>query len=201
MHVQMTTAARTGRTQGRWRWGRVVVAAAGVAVALAACSSTSSSTKPAATTSATPSSTAATLETASSSYGTILVTPSGQVLYALTADTATHDACAGACLAIWPPLTVASRPVAGSGVTRSSLSTLKLSDGKLQVVYAGHPLYIFGGDRSAGQTKGQGLAFPAGSSHPKGHWWLVSASGSYVTKASPSSSSSSSSSGYGNSGY
>jgi hypothetical protein len=33
MHVQMTTAARTGRTQGRWRWGRVVVAAAGVAVA------------------------------------------------------------------------------------------------------------------------------------------------------------------------
>lgn len=201
MHIQITAAGRAVRTprpmpRSWWRRGRVLMVGAGVAVALAACSSTTtSSTKPSAT--STTKASAATLKTASSSYGKILVTPAGQVLYALTADTATHDACTGACLAIWPPVTVAKTPVAGSGVTSSDLSTLKLSTGKLQVVYAGHPLYRFSGDSAAGQTKGQGLAFPAHSAHPSGHWWVVGASGSYVTKATSSSSSSSSSSSYG----
>ena len=39
------------------------------------------------------------------------------------------------------------------------LGTTKRSDGKLQVTYAGHPLYFFAEDTQAGQTKGQALNF------------------------------------------
>lgn len=173
--------------------GRRGAAALSVALAAAALLSACGSSKPAASSSG-----PATLKVASTSYGKILETPSGQVLYALTADTATHDACSGACLAIWPPLTVKKTPVAGSGVSASMLSTLKLSDGSLQVVYDGRPLYTFSGDSAAGQTKGEGLPFPAGSASPKGHWWVVSSAGSYVTTSSSSSTTSTTtSSGYG----
>ena len=173
-----------------WRRGATLLS---VALAAAGLLSACGSSKPAAS-----SSEPATLKVASTSYGKILETPSGQVLYALTADTATHDACSGACLAIWPPLTVKKTPVAGSGVSASMLSTLKLSDGSLQVVYDGHPLYTFSGDSAAGQTKGQGLPFPASSSSPTGHWWVVSSAGSYVTTSSSSSTTSTTtSSGYG----
>lgn len=184
-----------GRTLGMarpasWRRGAAALSVVlGAAALLSACGSS----KPAAS-----SSQPATLKVASTSYGKILETPSGQVLYALTADTATHDACSGACLAIWPPLTVKKTPVAGSGVSASMLSTLKLSDGSLQVVYDGRPLYTFSGDSAAGQTKGEGLPFPAGSASPKGHWWVVSSAGSYVTTSSSSSTTSTTtSSGYG----
>lgn len=130
---------------------------------------------------------AATVKGASSRYGKVLVTSSGNVLYGLTANSGTHDACSGPCLAIWPPLTVTKAPLAGPGVDRSRLSTLKLSNGRRQVEYNHHLLFTFSGDSAAGQTKGQGLAFPAGSSSPKGHWWVVSTKGSYVSKATKTS--------------
>lgn len=178
-HIKAVLNGRAGPASDPRRWGGALLLGAGAAVALAACSTTTTTSTARSTTSAA----AATVKTATTSYGTILETPSGQVLYALTADTATHDACTGSCLAIWPPLTASATPVAGSGVSGSKLSTLKLSDGKRQVVYAGRPLYRFSGDSAAGQTKGQGLPFPAGSAHPKGHWWVVNAAGGYVTKA------------------
>jgi len=186
-----TVSRAVGVARGAsWRHRAAVLS---VALAAAGLLSACGSSKPAASTSG-----PATLKVATTSYGKILETPSGQVLYALTADTATHDACTGACLAIWPPLTVEKTPVAGSGVDASMLSTLKLSDGSLQVVYDGHPLYTFSGDSAAGQTKGEGLPFPAGSSSPKGHWWVVSSAGSYVTTSSSSSTTSTTtSSGYG----
>jgi predicted lipoprotein with Yx(FWY)xxD motif len=49
-----------------------------------------------------------------------------------------------------------------------------------QVTYAGHPLYTFAGDKSAGQTTGEGLTnFGAG-------WYALAASGQKVEQSKPS---------------
>ncbi|MHB1738983.1 MAG: COG4315 family predicted lipoprotein [Actinomycetes bacterium] len=205
-HVEMSRSHRQGRVPRRTR--RLVagpVAVAGAALILAACGSSTPAAGPSPvstpTSSAAGATAAATVSTATTAYGTVLTAPSGQLLYGLTADTATSDACTGACLAIWPPLVVSGAPVAGSGVTGSLLGTLALPDGQHQVTYGGHPLYTFSGDQAAGQTKGQGLPFPAHASTPKGRWYLLATSGSFVTAAAGASASPSSSAGGGGNGY
>ena len=66
------------------------------------------------------------------------------------------------------------RPVAGSGIQASKLTTTRRSDGKRQVVYNHHPLYRFVADTKAGDTNGQGLtAFGAS-------WFVVSPAGSQI---------------------
>ena len=60
------------------------------------------------------------------------------------------------------------KPTAGTGVKASLLGTTKRSDGKPQVTYNGHPLYLFEGDQKPGDTSGQGVdAFGAG-------WFVLS---------------------------
>jgi predicted lipoprotein with Yx(FWY)xxD motif len=81
----------------------------------------------------------------------------GRTLYLFEADKSPKSTCSGACAAAWPPLTTSGSATAGSGIKSAKLTTSKRSDGKLQVVYAGHPLYYYAGDTKAGQTKGQGL--------------------------------------------
>lgn len=164
-----------------------VALVAGAAILLAACSSSSSTsavTTPSGSSSTTAPARPATLKAVTTSYGKVLETPAGQTLYALTADTPTKAACAGACLTVWPPLTVTSTPVAGSGVTASMLGTYSLATGKLQVTYDGHQLYQFSGDTAAGQVKGEGLQFPAGSASPTGTWYVVSSSGTLLKTVS-----------------
>lgn len=80
----------------------------------------------------------------------------GQTLYRLNKDSISKSSCAGACVAVWPPLlTTGSRaPVAGSGVT--ALGTINVSGGN-QVTYEGMPLYTFSADSSSGQVKGQNV--------------------------------------------
>jgi hypothetical protein len=83
--------------------------------------------------------------------------------------------CSTACTTAWPPLTVTGAAKAGSGVTAGDLGTITRSDGTKQVTYAGHPLYYFAGDHSAGQTNGEG-------SHGFGApWYVVAPSGKQVT--------------------
>ena len=130
-------------------------------------STTSQSAAPAATSSAAPVITAK-----SSSLGTFLVDAKGRTLYLWDADKGAMSTCNGACAADWPPLTTKVTPKAGTGVKASLLGTSKRSDGTLEVTYAGHPLYYFAGDTSAGQTTGQGSgSFGA-------PWWVVSPAGS-----------------------
>ena len=63
----------------------------------------------------------------------------------------------------------------------SLLGTSRRSDGKLQVTYNGHPLYLFARDNGAGQTNDQGVsAFGA-------LWYVLSPAGSAITAAAPSS--------------
>ena len=48
-------------------------------------------------------------------------------------------------------------PAASAGVATAKLGTSKRDDGTSQVTYNGHPLYTFAGDRSPGQTTGEGV--------------------------------------------
>ena len=98
-----------------------------------------------------------TLTTRSSAYGTILFDGRGRALYAFTRDPRGRSVCSGACAAAWPPYIVKSRPAAGRGVRASLLGTTRRSDGKLQVTYAGRPLYYYVRDIRAGQVTCQNV--------------------------------------------
>jgi predicted lipoprotein with Yx(FWY)xxD motif len=98
----------------------------------------------------------------------VLVAANGRTLYLFTADRGKRSTCYGQCAGYWPPL-FAGKPTVGAGLKASMLGTTKRRDGKLQVTYAGHPLYSFAQDKKAGQVNGQGFV------HFGGTWWVVSA--------------------------
>ena len=106
--------------------------------------------------------------------GKVLVAANGRTLYLFTADKGKTSTCYGQCAAYWPPL-IAAKPTVGTGLKASLLGTTKRKGGKLQVTYAGHPLYFFAQDKKAGDVNGQGFV------HFGGAWWVVSAAGKKVT--------------------
>jgi predicted lipoprotein with Yx(FWY)xxD motif len=50
-----------------------------------------------------------------------------------------------------------AKPVAGDGIRQSLLGTTRRRDGKLQVTYAGHPLYYYAND-GKGEIKCQNVS-------------------------------------------
>ena len=69
----------------------------------------------------------------------------------------------------------ATAPQAEAGAMASLLGTTTRTDGKVEVTYAGHPLYYFIQDKKAGDTTGQGVnGFGA-------LWWVLSPSGAAIT--------------------
>jgi predicted lipoprotein with Yx(FWY)xxD motif len=125
---------------------------------------------------------AASVGTAKTSLGTVVVDGSGHTLYLFAKDTGPKSTCSGSCAAAWPPFTAAAKPATSGGVPASGLTLVKRSDGKRQVVMDGHPLYFFKGDTSAGQLNGQAVdAFGA-------KWYVVSPAGKTVTATSTGSS-------------
>ncbi len=112
--------------------------------------------------------------TRKTSLGTILVTSSGRSLYLDTADKAGHPACTGSCLSIWPPLKASGTVKASGGAKAADLGMIKIAGGTKQVTYKGHPLYTFTSDTKSGQTSGEG----------QNGFYVVSPSGSKITKAS-----------------
>ena len=150
-----------------------------IALAVAGCGGGSSagSTGPPKTASGKP----ATVGVTSANLGKILVDSQGRTLYLFTKDKGTTSACSGACAVNWPPLAASGKATIGNGAKASLVSTTMRSDGKTQLTYNGHPLYLFKEDTKAGQTNGQGLnAFG-------GLWYAVSPAGSQVTATAPSS--------------
>jgi predicted lipoprotein with Yx(FWY)xxD motif len=99
-----------------------------------------------------------TLTAGPSAYGQILFDGRGFVLYGFTRDPRGKSACFRECARAWPPYLVKNRPRAGEGVRTRLLGTIKRADGRLQVTYAGRPLYYYVGDRSAGQILCQRVA-------------------------------------------
>ena len=117
---------------------------------------------------------AVTLTAHKTGLGMILVGPNGHALYLFENDKSSRSTCAGVCATDWPPLTTQGAPTAAGSLKPSLLSTTKRSDGTMQVVYNGHPLYYYAGDQGAAQTNGQGLnAFGA-------DWYVLGPSGQKV---------------------
>lgn len=124
----------------------------------------------------------------SKEYGKILVNGSGRTLYFLTSETEKTLKCTGGCIGLWPLLTTKGEPEAGTGIVAKELGTLKRGS-SLQVTYHGHPLYLYAGDKAAGQANGEGIAAFGG-------WWYVLSSAGSPVKAALTSSSSGSGGGW-----
>jgi predicted lipoprotein with Yx(FWY)xxD motif len=167
---------------------RVSTALAFAAVLLfAACSSDSSTTASSSSSSVTTTSAAATSSSSSSAAATtaaslgtaanakigqsILVDGKGMTVYLFANDTGTTSAVPANIAANWPPVTATGTPTAGAGLDASKLTVAPQADGTQQLSYNGHLLYLFVGDKAAGDANGQGLG---------GIWYVLSASGDKI---------------------
>lgn len=151
------------------------LAAVIIVIALAACSKGTTTAPPAS------GGGTSTIQVGTTSLGETLTNADGRTLYLFEQDSGTTSTCTGSCAATWPALTFSGQPTAGTGLDASMLGTAMRSDGKTQVTYNGHPLYIYSGDSAAGQTNGEGIG---------GVWFAVGSTGSKLTgtaAASPSS--------------
>jgi predicted lipoprotein with Yx(FWY)xxD motif len=147
----------------------VALAAAGVAAAAAVTHQGSAAS----------SATAGRVTLHTTKIGKVLATSSGRTLYLFMKDRHGKSACYGKCATYWPPLMKKGALHAAAGVKASLLGTTKRKNGKAQVTYKGHPLYLFKFDHASGQIAGQGQnTFGA-------KWFALSASGSANKKAHP----------------
>jgi predicted lipoprotein with Yx(FWY)xxD motif len=119
-----------------------------------------------------------------SNLGRVLVDAHGKTLYRWAHDKGSNSTCNGECAQYWPPLITRGQPTALAGANQKLVGTSRRSDGRLQVTYAGHPLYYFVKDTKAGQTNGEGLTGFGG------RWDPVSSTGAAVRKGSSGSGSS-----------
>ena len=170
---------------------RLTVALAAAGLFAAACGGSSSGSKAqVASNNPPPSSTTGagakvSITTHKGPAGTYLTDAHGKSLYMFALDAGGQSMCSGSCATHWPPLAGASAQTAGAA-NAAQTATIKRGDGTSQITYAGHPLYYYAGDDSAGDTYGQGLDMDGGK------WWLVDPSGKPITSAAPAASSSSS---------
>jgi predicted lipoprotein with Yx(FWY)xxD motif len=112
---------------------------------------------------------------ATSPVGRILVDRHGRALYLYVPDQRQRSTCSGGCARVWPPATVSEGPTVGAGVSAAKLATTVRADsGARQLVYAGHPLYTFIGDKEPGQIQGEDYL---------GAWFVVSPSGRRIQRA------------------
>jgi predicted lipoprotein with Yx(FWY)xxD motif len=117
---------------------------------------------------------AATVTTAHTALGQIVVDGRGRSLYLFEKDRRSRSACSGLCATYWPPLLTNGKPVAIKGAKAALVGSTRRADGTRQVTYAGHPLYFFSGDAKRGETNGEGLKdFGAG-------WYVVTPSGKKI---------------------
>jgi predicted lipoprotein with Yx(FWY)xxD motif len=123
-----------------------------------------------------PTARSATLTTARTGLGQIIVNGQGRTLYLFEKDRHAHSACSGVCTAYWPPVLTNGKAIAIKGAKQSLIGSIARADGSRQVTYAGHPLYLFSGDTRRGQTNGEGLQdFGAG-------WYALTLSGKKIDR-------------------
>ncbi len=78
-----------------------------------------------------------------SQFGRVIADGKGEAFYLFDKESSKKPRCYGACASVWPPVLTKGKPTAGSGAKQSLLGTTKRANGKLQVTYAGHPLYYY----------------------------------------------------------
>jgi predicted lipoprotein with Yx(FWY)xxD motif len=157
----------------------------------AACSSSSSPTATASTSSSSSSTASSAASTGASSTSSsaagatlavatnatlgkqIVVESTGRTVYLFLPDgSSTTSQVPQSIKANWPAVTAATAPTAGDGIDASKLTTAVQPDGTQQVMYNGHLLYLFAGDKAPGDAKGQGLI---------SEWYVLSPAGDQIT--------------------
>jgi predicted lipoprotein with Yx(FWY)xxD motif len=113
----------------------------------------------------------ATVATAESDLGEIVVDAEGRTLYVFLADEGGASTCYDDCATTWPPLEGDGEPT-GDGVDASLLGTTERDDGTTQVTLDGQPLYYFADDAAPGDTNGQAIGDV---------WYVVAPDGSTIT--------------------
>lgn len=112
-----------------------------------------------------------TIKIDTSSLGEVLVDGSGRTLYMYSPDgiDASSSKCTGPCANLWPELS--GKPKAGTGVDAQLVGA---TSGTNQASYAGHLLYYYAKDSSAGDVNGQGI---------DKIWYVLDGKGTAITKA------------------
>ena len=114
---------------------------------------------------------ATTITLRSSKFGRMLFDSRKQAIYIFENDRPKKSVCYGACAEAWPPVLTSSKPKAAGGARKSLLGTTRRRDRKLQVTYAGKPLYYYAHERP-----GQVLCHNVDANG--GFWWVVGAEAS-----------------------
>jgi predicted lipoprotein with Yx(FWY)xxD motif len=117
---------------------RMAVLAVAIAGALTACGSSQAMEVPPVS-----SSDATKVIVGKSQFGPMVFNAKRQAIYVFSADAKRKSNCYGECARLWPPVYTTRKPHAGAGVKASLLSTIRRRDGRLQVTYAGRPLYYY----------------------------------------------------------
>jgi predicted lipoprotein with Yx(FWY)xxD motif len=105
-----------------------------------------------------------------SQFGRILFDSKRQAIYIFERDEENKSNCYGDCAEAWPPVFTEGNPRDGKGVDGSLLGTTKRRDGKLQVTYAGKPLYYYAHE-GPGEVKCHNVNLNGG------FWWVLGADG------------------------
>jgi predicted lipoprotein with Yx(FWY)xxD motif len=105
-----------------------------------------------------------------SEFGTMLFGSNDQAIYIFENDSKGKTVCYGECAAAWPPVFTKGEPRAGEGVRQSLLGTVKRRDGRLQVTYAGQPLYFYAHE-GPGEVRCHNVDLNGG------FWWVVGPDG------------------------
>jgi predicted lipoprotein with Yx(FWY)xxD motif len=140
----------------------------------AACGSTSSQSTPGATNAAQHGITRIASQRVPGGIGTTLVSGQGRTLYVFLPEKGGKVRCVGGCANTWPPLLLraGSKPTATSVVHPKLVGTVANPAGGTIITYAGWPLHTYASDTS-GSHKGQGSG---------GQWYMISPSGTVITK-------------------
>jgi predicted lipoprotein with Yx(FWY)xxD motif len=157
----------------------VLAAALGIALAAAGVAAAAAVTHQSSRSLAASSATAGRVTLHRTKLGKVLATSSGRTLYLFMKDRNGRSSCYGQCAGEWPPLMKKGTLRAGTGVKAKLLGTTKRKNGKRQVTYNHHPLYLYAGDNGAGQISGQRLNFFGGK------WYVLSAAGKAIKAAPP----------------
>lgn len=78
-----------------------------------------------------------------SQYGRVIADGKGEAFYLFDKEDSKRSECYGACAKAWPPVLTKGKPKAGAGANQGLLGTTRRRNGKLQVTYAGQPLYYY----------------------------------------------------------
>ena len=84
--------------------------------------------------------------------GAVLTDANGMTLYTFDKDSDGMSACNGDCAMKWPPLAATEDAVAEGDFT-----TISRENGTMQWAYDGKPLYLWQGDKAAGDMTGDGV--------------------------------------------